>query len=98
MKFEKFGYVYIMFNKRNGTLYVGVTSNLKKRVYEHKNKLIEDFTKKYDVSNLGYYEKFDSIEDAILREKQIKGKIRAYKLKLIETMNPEWRDLYDDIV
>ena len=98
MKFEKFGYVYIMFNKRNGTLYVGVTSNLKKRVYEHKNKLIEGFTKKYDVSNLGYYEKFDSIEDAILREKQIKGKIRAYKLKLIETMNPEWRDLYDDIV
>lgn len=87
-----------MFNKRNGTLYVGVTSNLKKRVYEHKNKLIEGFTKKYDVSNLGYYEKFDSIEDAILREKQIKGKIRAYKLKLIETMNPEWRDLYDDIV
>lgn len=98
MKFEKFCYVYIMFNKRNGTLYVGVTSNLKKRVYEHKNKLIEGFTKKYDVSNLGYYEKFDSIEDAILREKQIKGKIRAYKLKLIETMNPEWRDLYDDIV
>ena len=77
---NKCGYVYIMFNKKNGTLYVGVTSNLKKRVFEHKNKLVDGFTKKYDVTNLGYYEVYDDIEHAIIREKQIKGKIRAYKL------------------
>ncbi len=95
---SKNGYVYILFNKRNGTLYVGVTSNIIKRVYEHKNEFIDSFTKKYNVTKLGYYEIYDNIENAIIREKQIKGKVRAYKLKLIESMNPDWNDLYDDLI
>lgn len=95
---NKNGYVYIMFNKRNGTLYVGVTSDLVKRVYEHKNKFVEGFSKKYGTDKLGYYEMTDSILSAIEREKFIKGKKRQYKLELIETFNPEWNDLYDDII
>lgn len=95
---DKNGYVYIMFNKRNGTLYVGVTSDLVKRVYEHKNKYVEGFSKKYGTDKLGYYEVTDSILSAIEREKFIKGKKRQYKLELIETFNPEWNDLYDDII
>ena len=95
---NKNGYVYIMFNKRNGTLYVGVTSDLVKRVYEHKNKFVEGFSKKYGTDKLGYYEMTDSILSAIEREKFIKGKKRQYKLELIETLNPEWNDLYDDII
>ena len=95
---DKNGYVYIMFNKRNGTLYVGVTSDLVKRVYEHKNKYVEGFSKKYGTDKLGYYEVTDSILSAIEREKFIKGKKRQYKLDLIETFNPEWNDLYDDII
>ena len=87
-----------MFNKRNGTLYVGVTSDLIKRVYEHKNKFVEGFSKKYETDKLGYYEMTDSILSAIEREKFIKGKKRQYKLDLIETFNPEWNDLYDDII
>ena len=94
---KKQGYVYILFNKRNGTLYTGVTSNLVKRVYEHKNKLVEGFTKTYSVDKLGYYEISDSIEVAIIREKQIKAGSRKNKLKLIESINPNWNDLYYDI-
>jgi putative endonuclease len=98
MEISKKGYVYILFNKRNGTLYTGVTSNLIKRVYEHKNKVTQGFTAKYDVDKLGYYEIYNSIISAIEREKQIKGGSRKKKLILIESMNPEWNDLYDSIV
>jgi len=98
MEFSKQGYIYILFNKRNGTLYTGVTSNLIKRIYEHKNKTFEGFTNKYDVDKLGYYEVHSSIISAIEREKQIKGGSRKKKLGLIENMNPEWNDLYDSII
>lgn len=95
---EKKGYIYILFNKRNGTLYTGVTSNLKQRVYEHKTKVHEDsFTAKYGVDKLGYYEEFVLIKDAIAREKQIKAGSRAKKLQLIESINPDWVDLYDTL-
>ena len=95
---EKKGYIYILFNKRNGTLYTGVTSNLVRRIYEHQNKLIEGFTKKYGVDKLGYYEVYDNIAQAILREKQIKAGSRQNKLKLIESLNPDWQDLYEQII
>ena len=93
---EKKGYVYILFSHRNGTLYTGVTSNLKRRVYEHKTKLHPDsFSAKYYVDKLGYYEEYASIKEAIEREKQIKGGSRSVKLALIEGMNPKWEDLFD---
>ena len=96
MNTPKKGFVYILFNKRNGTLYTGVTSLLKRRVYEHKTKLHHDsFTAKYSVDKLGYYEEYLSIKEAIDREKQIKGGSRAAKIALIEGMNPNWEDLYD---
>ena len=92
---EKKGYVYILFNRRNGTLYTGVTSDLKRRVYEHKTKLHPNsFSAKYDVDKLGYYEEYVSVKEAIEREKQIKGGSRAAKLALIEGMNPRWEALY----
>ncbi len=90
--------VYILASQRNGTLYTGVTSNLLKRVWEHKNDLAPGFTQKYSVHTLVYFELCDEMQSAIAREKQIKSWRRARKLRLIETMNPEWRDLYDDIV
>ena len=90
-------FVYILFSERNGTLYVGVTNNLKRRIYEHKNKLINGFSKKYNLTNLVYYEIFDSIENAILREKYLKGKKREFKIALIDEFNNSWRDLYDEI-
>jgi len=86
-------YVYILFNKKNGTLYTGITSNIKKRLYQHKNKIHEGFTSKYEVIKLGYYEVFNDIKAAIEREKQIKGGSRQKKLILIESFNPEWKDL-----
>jgi len=89
-------YVYIMTNKSK-TLYTGVTNNLTRRVYEHKNKLIDGFTKKYNIHKLVYFELFNNIEDAIRREKQIKGWIRKKKIDLIESMNPDWKDLSDGI-
>ena len=92
------GYIYILFNKKNGTLYTGVTSNLIKRIYEHKNKFIDGFTKKYGIDKLGYYETFDTIVSAIEREKQIKGGSRKQKIQLIESINPNWQDLYDKII
>lgn len=91
-------YIYIMTNYDETVLYTGVTSDLIKRVYEHKNKLRKGFTKKYNVDKLVYYEVFDNIESAILREKQIKGGSRAKKLKLIKQFNSDWVDLYDRIV
>ncbi|MBR4790435.1 MAG: GIY-YIG nuclease family protein [Treponema sp.] len=86
-------YIYIVFNKRNGTLYTGVTSNLKKRIYEHKNKVYDSFTSKYDVNKLGYYEEYNDINQAIEREKQIKAGSRKKKMSLIESINPSWEDL-----
>ena len=85
-------------NKVNSVLYTGVTSNLVKRVYEHKNKLIPSFTNKYNITKLVYYEVSSSILSAIEREKQIKGKKRAYKESLINEFNPEWKDLYESLI
>ena len=95
---KKEGYIYILFNRKNGTLYVGVTSDLIKRIYQHKNKLIEGFTKKYGVDKLGYYEIYGDIESAIAREKQIKAGSRKKKIDLIEKINPNWDDLYDSLL
>ena len=95
---EKQPCVYILASKRNGTLYTGVTSNLIKRIYEHRNDLVEGFTKKYKVHHLVYYEVHDVMESAIQREKQIKKWNRDYKLRMIEERNPEWRDLWEEIV
>jgi len=85
-------YVYIMTNKSR-TLYTGVTNNLERRVYEHKGKLIPGFTKQYNITQLAYYEETNDVQVALAREKQIKGWLRSKKIALIETMNPEWRDL-----
>ncbi|MGO9146999.1 MAG: GIY-YIG nuclease family protein [Desulfomonilia bacterium] len=93
----KQSYVYILSTKRNGTLYVGVTSDLIKRIYEHKQDLINGFTKRYQVHMLVYYEVHNDISEAIIREKQIKKWNRQWKLRLIEEMNPDWRDLYQEI-
>ena len=90
----KAGYVYILTNKRNGTLYIGVTSNLAKRVYEHKEGLVDGFTKEYGVDQLVYFEKADDITSAIQREKTIKKYPRRWKLNLIKKLNPGWVDLY----
>jgi len=95
---SKQSYVYILFNRKDGTLYTGVTSDIVKRVYEHKKKLADGFTKKYNIDKLGYYEVFDNISTAIEREKQIKGGSRKKKLDLINSMNPEWEDLYNKII
>ena len=90
--------VYIMANKRNGTLYTGVTNNLVRRVYEHKNGITKGFVARYDCMMLVYYQPLDNMGIAINREKQIKGGSRKKKLALIESMNPQWNDLYDEIV
>ncbi|TAK60932.1 MAG: GIY-YIG nuclease family protein [Bacteroidetes bacterium] len=86
-------FVYMMSNQKNGTLYTGVTNNLERRVYEHKNKLNPSFTAKYDLTRLIYYEETNDITMAIAREKQIKGWLRKKKIALIESINPEWKDL-----
>ncbi|MFO7461183.1 MAG: GIY-YIG nuclease family protein [Desulfatiglandales bacterium] len=96
MKNKQF-YVYIMTNKNNTVLYTGVTSDLRKRVYEHKAKLAEGFTKRYNVVKLVYYEVFGDPENAILREKQIKAGSRKKKIKCIEEMNKGWVDLFEKI-
>jgi putative endonuclease len=90
-------YVYILASKRNGTLYVGVTNDLRRRVYEHKNNLIEGFTKKYHVHNLVHCEETTDVQSALQREKQIKIWKRKWKLDLIETFNREWKDLHDEL-
>ena len=91
-------YVYILASKRNGTLYIGVTSDLFKRIYEHKANLVKGFTEKYKVHKLVYYEATDNVESAITREKQLKKWNRNWKLELIESTNPKWHDLYDELV
>ncbi len=85
-------WVYILASQRNGTLYVGVTNSIQRRVWQHKAKLIEGFTKQYNVTLLVHFEQFRDVNDAIAREKQIKGWLRKRKLALIETGNPEWND------
>lgn len=90
--------VYILASRRNGTLYVGVTSDLVKRVWEHKNNIAEGFTKKYGVHCLVYFETYDNPNSAIAREKQLKKWERSWKIELIEDRNPKWRDLYLDIL
>ncbi len=89
--------VYILASKRNGTLYIGVTSDLVKRVWEHKSNLVEGFTKRYDLHCLVWYELHDTMESAIQREKRLKGWKPVWKLELIETTNPDWQDLYHSI-
>ena len=94
---EKKFWVYMLASKGYGTLYIGVTSDLKKRVWEHKAKVAEGFTEKYDVQNLVWFEEHQNAESAITREKQMKEWKREWKLNRIKDMNPEWRDLYEDI-
>jgi putative endonuclease len=90
-------YVYILASKKNGTLYIGVTTDLKKRVWQHKNKEIEGFTKKYGVDKLVYFESYDEYWDAANREKRLKKWNREWKIELIEKQNPDWNDLYDGL-
>ena len=90
--------VYILASRRNGTLYVGVTSNLPQRVWQHKADLADGFSRRYGVHQLVWFERHDTMESAILREKQLKAGSRKRKLDLIERLNPEWRDLFDDIL
>ena len=97
MKKKSF-YVYILTNKTTKVLYIGVTNNLSRRVYEHKQKLVKGFTSKYKVDKLVYYEVFDSPDNAISREKQLKGWLRNKKIELIKSFNPLWKDLYKEIL
>ncbi len=90
-------FVYILASQMAGTLYVGVTSDLKKRIWEHKKKTTESFTKKYDVHKLVYYEVYDDPENAILREKRMKKWNREWKINLFRDTNPDWQDLYDTL-
>jgi putative endonuclease len=94
----KKGCVYIMSNKQDGVLYIGVTSDIVKRVYEHKNDFVDGFTKQYNLKNLVYYEVYDEIEEAIKREKQLKNWHREWKIELINKQNPHWEDLYESIL
>jgi len=95
---EKQPAVYMMANKRNGTIYVGVTSDLVKRIYEHREGLVEGFSKKYGCKTFVWYEQYEDMTNAILREKQIKAGNRKKRLQLIEVKNPDWKDLYDSIL
>ena len=89
-------YVYIMTNKRNTVLYTGKSHDLAKRVWEHKNKVVDGFTKRYNINKLVYYEEFATAEEASFRERQIKAGSRKKKIELIESMNPEWKDLSEN--
>jgi len=91
-------FVYILASKKGGVLYIGVTSNLAKRIYEHKDGIVEGFTKKYFTHRLVYYEVFDEVVEAIKREKQLKKWNRSWKIELIEKKNKEWEDLYKNII
>lgn len=90
-------HVYIMTNRKDGTLYIGVTNNLARRAYEHRQKLAPGFTQKYNLGRLVYHEEYSSIQDAFNREKNMKEWNRAWKVELIENVNPTWRDLYEDL-
>lgn len=94
---QKQYYVYILASQERGTLYIGVTSDFVKRVWEHKNKVVEGFTGKYDVDRLVYFEVFSDVEEAIKHEKRLKKYKRDWKMNLIERQNPHWDDLYDGI-
>ncbi len=91
-------YLYILASKRNGTLYIGATTDLVRRVFEHKHKFVKGFTNKYGVTSLVYYEAYSNIYDAMNREKQLKRWKRLWKPQLIEEFNPDWNDLYEDIL
>jgi len=91
-------YVYILCSQRNGTLYVGITNNLSRRVYEHKNKLVKGFTEKYGVNKLVYSEAYEEVRDAIHREKCLKKWNRIWKIRLIEKDNPNWQDVYESLL
>ena len=97
MKSNRQYYVYFLANRTNVALYIGVTNDLKRRVFEQKNKLVKGFTAKYDIDKLVYYEIFEDPENAILREKRLKGSSRARKNNLVGLLNPQWLDLYDRI-
>lgn len=90
-------YVYIMASQKNGTLYIGVTNNLVKRVYEHKNNIVKGFSEKYTIHNLVYFEETSDVKSAIYREKQLKNWTRMWKIALIEKLNPEWKDLFETL-
>ncbi len=90
-------YIYFLTNQNNTAIYTGVTSNLTKRIWEHKNKLVKGFTQRYNINKLLYYEIYDDPENAITREKQIKAGSRKNKIDLIRSINPEWEDLYDTL-
>ena len=94
---SKLYFVYIMASRRNGTLYIGMTNEIGRRAYEHREGLVEGFTKRYGVKQLVYYEPFGEVEAAIRRETRLKKWKRRWKLELIEAFNPAWRDLYDDL-
>ena len=94
---DKNYYVYILSSFKNRRLYIGITSDLRKRVWEHKNKIIQGFTSKYNIDRLVYFDMFDDPENAIKREKQLKNWHRQWKLNLIEEQNPDWDDLYENI-
>ena len=95
---ERIPCVYILASRRNGTLYIGVTSNLVERIWQHKEGLVEGFTRKYRVHDLVYYEVHEAMDGAIAREKQLKKWDRAWKLRMIEQFNPSWKDLYADLI
>lgn len=97
IQFMRGGWVYIMTNRPNGTLYLGVTSNLARRAWEHREGRIDGFTKQYGLKRLVWYERFEDIRDAIQREKTMKHWSRAWKVRLILDMNPDWRDLYEEL-
>ena len=94
---EKQYYVYILANTTNVALYIGVTSDLKRRIYEHKRKLVKGFAEQYSIDKLVYYEVYQDPENAILREKRLKGSSRARKNRLVASLNPQWRDLYEEV-
>jgi putative endonuclease len=95
--YEKQYYVYILANATNVALYIGVTSDLKRRIYEHKRKLVKGFAEQYSIDKLVYYEVYQDPENAILREKRLKGSSRARKNRLVASLNPQWRDLYEEV-
>jgi len=97
MKKERRSFVYILASEKNGTIYIGVTSNLRRRIQEHKDKLVKGFTEEYDIDKLVYYEEWGTIGAAILREKQMKKWNRDWKIKLIEKENIKWSDLYENL-
>jgi putative endonuclease len=94
---ERYSYIYIMANENNTVTYTGVTTNLIRRVYEYREKLVKGFTKTYNITKLVYYEVFGDLEYAIIREKRLKGSSRSRKVKLINSVNPQWLDLYGEI-